>query len=373
METDITPTSEQRRIAFFVSPHGYGHAARASAVMAAVQHLAPSIRFEIFTQVPAWFFRASLNQPFGYHAWLTDIGLAQKNSLVEDMLETIDRLDSFLPFDSQHLTDLARQLDRLDCELVLCDISPMGIAAAHRTGLRAVLIENFTWDWIYEGYPDYRDQLNRHIGIMRQLFESADFHIQTEPICNVQPADLSTPPVSRAIRSTAGRIRAELNVPEQATMVLLTMGGAGWDHGPVKGAGDGDNTFIVVSGSDNATERHGNVITLARNSGIFHPDLVNACDGVIGKTGYSTLAEVYQAGIPFGYINRPGFRESPVIAAYIDANMHGLPLTEAQLQNGDWFLKLQELLSLPRIRRKNDNGANHVAKFICNLLGVSQP
>ena len=31
---------------------------------------------------------------------------------------------------------------------------------------------------------------------------------------------------------------------------------------------------------------------------VFHPDLVNASDAVIGKAGYNTLAEVFYAGTP---------------------------------------------------------------------------
>ena len=48
------------RIAYFVTPHGFGHAARAAAVMVALQEIDPAIQFDIFTQVPRWFFQDSL-------------------------------------------------------------------------------------------------------------------------------------------------------------------------------------------------------------------------------------------------------------------------------------------------------------------------
>ena len=38
------------RLAFFVSPHGYGHAARSSAVMAAL-HRKSGVEFELYTTV----------------------------------------------------------------------------------------------------------------------------------------------------------------------------------------------------------------------------------------------------------------------------------------------------------------------------------
>jgi hypothetical protein len=80
MQLIMRPNHETatHRIAYFITPHGYGHAARASAVMAAVHQINAAVRFEIFTQVPEWFFQDSLSGPYGHHALLTDIGLAQK-------------------------------------------------------------------------------------------------------------------------------------------------------------------------------------------------------------------------------------------------------------------------------------------------------
>lgn len=113
-------------IAYFISPHGFGHAARAAAVMAAIHQLSPTVHFEIFTQVPEWFFAESLTVPFGYHPLLTDIGLVQQNSLIEDLPGTLRRLEDFLPFAPEQLEGLARQLSQLKCDLVICDIAPPG-------------------------------------------------------------------------------------------------------------------------------------------------------------------------------------------------------------------------------------------------------
>ena len=47
-----------KRIAYFISPHGFGHAARAAAVMQAISDTDAAVGFEIFTTVPSWFFQA---------------------------------------------------------------------------------------------------------------------------------------------------------------------------------------------------------------------------------------------------------------------------------------------------------------------------
>lgn len=357
-------------IAYFISPHGYGHAARASAVMTALQTLRPNLHFEIFTRTPSWFFADSGVQSYRYHELLTDIGLVQKDALSEDMPQTIATLDEFLPFDPAFLHDLARQVTtaKPPCRLVLCDIAPMGIAVAHEAGIPSVLIENFTWDWIYEGYPDYSAQLEPHIAYLRHLFESADYHIQTEPLCEPRPADLLTPPISRKIREPRSRVRQKLAVPDAAKMVTISMGGVSWDYGFLEQSSQLEQVVFVAAGSNQQRLNSRNLINLSRELDIFHPDLVNASDAVLGKVGYSTIAEIYQAGAPFGFLTRPAFRESPVLERYASAHLPSLTFTEGEFQNGEWLAKVAKLLALPRNGRPKPNGADQIARFLLGLL-----
>ncbi|MGM0453008.1 MAG: NUDIX hydrolase [Thermodesulfobacteriota bacterium] len=140
-------------LAYFITPHGFGHAARASAVMEAVYERWPFVRFEIFGNTPEWFFADGLTVPHGCHAAETDIGMVQQSSLEVDQKKTIEALDAFLPFDDGQIEAFAGRLRALDCRAVICDIAPLGIAAGKRAGLPTVLVENFTWDWIYRGDP----------------------------------------------------------------------------------------------------------------------------------------------------------------------------------------------------------------------------
>lgn len=150
-------------IGYFISLHGFGHAARASAVMEAMHGINPSIRFEIFTTIPEWFFLQSLSGPFTYHSFLTDIGMVQETPLREDLKETFRKLSNFLPYDGSKIESLSREVSRTKCRLIICDISPMGIAVAQMSQVPSVLIENFTWDWVYENYVSVDSPINQYI------------------------------------------------------------------------------------------------------------------------------------------------------------------------------------------------------------------
>ena len=166
----------------------------------------------------------------------------------------------------------------------------------------------------------------------------------------------------------AQQIRQKLGLPDEAKMVLITMGGNQWDYTFLERLKDKDNVYFVVPGPSEQIELQDNLLLLPHHSEFFHPDLVNACDAIIGKVGYSTVAEVYHAGVPFAYITRPKFRESQPLAAYIESQMNGIQITETQFQNGDWLSLLPDLLALPRIQRHSPNGADQVANFVRGML-----
>lgn len=352
------------RIAFFISPHGFGHAARASAVMGALREYHPNIGFEIFTTVPSWFFEDSLGEGFGYHPLLTDVGLVQRDPLHVDLPETIRRLKHFLPFEGSALAKAADVIRKRGCSLIVCDISPMGILVAREAGIPSLLVENFTWDWLYEGYRLLAKPLERHLPYLREIFRGSDYHIQTEPFCLPQDADLRSAPVSRKIRTSPQATRERLGIPLNIRAVLITMGGIPEQYRFLEQLRSINDVRFIIPGAAEAMRVQENLVLLPHRSPFFHPDLVHASDAVIGKVGYSTLAEVYYAGVPFGYVWREGFRESLVLVSYIEKYMNGLPIEETDFISGRWLSALPELLAMPKIRRSHPRGDEQVARFI---------
>jgi hypothetical protein len=356
-------------MAYFISPHGYGHAARACAVMEALYQLDPQIEFEIFTSVPVWFFTRSLSSAFTYHAFLTDIGLKQRSALEPDLPGTVEALDRLMPFDPEQINFLAEVIRASDCRMVLCDIAPMGIRVAQQAGLPSVLIENFTWDWIYEGYVDQEKDFQRYITYLKELFTRADLHIQTEPFCIPDATAFRVNPISRPWKTAGNEMRKNLDLNEDRKLVLITMGGIRSLYPFIKKLAERRDCFFVVPGAGETREAHSNVLILPQNSGLYHPDLIQAAGLVIGKAGYSTMAEVYAAGVPFGYISADHFRETAALVAFIEKEIHSLLITEEEYYQGAWLEKvLPRLLTMPHIERTTENGAVQAARFIYERL-----
>lgn len=356
-------------IACFVSPHGFGHAARICAVLHALQRLVPALHAHIFTTVPEWFFAESLPGAFTYHACLTDIGMVQTSPLHEDIEATVERLDAFLPFHASHVDKLAATVSATAARAVLCDISPLGIAVAATAGLPSVLIENFTWDWIYEGYTADHPRMAVFAQYLAGLFNRATLRIQAEPVCRRVPSAHTVPPISRSPRSSPAATRRALGVPDSTRMVLLTMGGVSHATIPSTVPGQPHDLAIVIPNNVPQLKRNGNLILLPWHSDFYHPDLVAAADVVIGKLGYSTIAEVFSAGTALAWLPRPKFRESAAMAAFVRAAINHVELSEAALENGSWLQAILPLLTRPRCQQERLNGALAAARIIAGLLG----
>lgn len=357
-------------IAYIISSHGYGHAARAAAVISALAEHRPDLSFHIFTQVNPAFFEVSHLGNYQYHSEWTDVGLVQAGPFTEDLSATAGLLAKFLSQAPQTIQRIKTEIQNQDCQLVICDISPIGITAAVEAKVPAFLVENFTWDWIYAGYPQWRSQLNPAIQVLGDWFRSASCHIQTTPVCAPNPtADLVTSPVSRKNQNSRAEIRSLLKIPQDAKTVLITTGGI--ENRPVFMDQLGqhrDAYFLVPGGSNDGLRIEGNVIAFPHQSNLYHPDLVQASDLVIGKAGYSTIAEVYHAGIPFGYVLRANFPETAPLVEYIQQEIPGGEIPAEEFNTGAWLEKLDFFLSLPRVARTSPNGADQIADFILEQL-----
>lgn len=351
-------------VACFVTPHGFGHAARACAILAALRERVPGLAVHLFTTVPRWFLRDSLGPGFSLHRLESDVGLVQRGPLAEDLPATVARLRALYPPRPELLGRLARTLRRAGCKLVLCDISPLGIAAARAACLPAVLIENFTWDWIYRGLIGREPRLAPFANLLGELARQADLRIQAAPACRFDPRALQVGPVSRRLRATRAAIRAALGVPPRRPLVLVTMGGI--PHGVFAAAplaAQPGVSFVLAGGA--ATHRRiGNALLLPHRSGFNHPDLVAAADAVVGKIGYSTLAEASRAGVPYGFVPRSGFRESSVLGRWVLARGRGLRIDPAAFATGEWVRRVPALLALGRTRERLTDGAREAADLI---------
>lgn len=361
-------------IAYFISPHGFGHAARAAGVMQACQSQRDDLFFDLYTTVPAWFFEQSRIANFHWFNVHSDIGVLQSTPFTEDFEATLAALACFYPPADGRMDLLAQNLLENKAELVICDIAPLGILAAKKAGIPALLVENFTWDWIYQAYLQDYAQFDDFIALLESYFARADVRIQSEPLCATAPGAHYLPhPIARCAFSTPEHTRKALGIAESESVVLISMGGIAEDFQALEQLHALPATTFLIPGGSDRLHRQANCVFLPHHSDFYHPDLIAAANAIIGKAGYSTIAEVLQAGIPFAFISRDRFREAEVLSRHIRENLPSIEITESEYRAGDWMRRIPELLTLPYSTTPHPNGAATAARIVLEMLPVYPP
>ena len=355
------------RFAAFVSPHGFGHAARASAVLAEVQRRAGG-RFELYTTAPRWFFDESLEGTFRYHEVEVDVGFRQKSALEFDCAETVRALSALVPFDRAIVARLAAEVRAAGCLAVFCDIAPLGVAVAEEAGLPSVLLENFSWPWLYEPLFAEAPELRELSDELDHWSARATRHVQARPVCERHDAFELVDPISREPRLDRPSARAAMGITDEDPLVVVTMGGYGealpfLDQLRARG----DTTFLVTGAG--ATGRDRNVLLFDNNTPLFMPDLLRAADAVVAKLGYGMVSEVWREGIPLAYVTRPDFREMASLEAFAGQELEGFLVSKDEYADGAWIERLPDLIGRPR-RARGPGGAGRVAEVI---LEISSP
>lgn len=361
------------KIAYFISSHGFGHASRTAAIIEALSKAlardGKMSEFTIYTETPQWFFEDSLTVPFNYHRTTVDVGMIQLTPIVMDIPGTVTKVKSFLDSLPEESDRIAIELKQNGIDLVIADISPLGIVAAEKAGIPSVMFENFTWDWIYETFIPEHPEFGKICNSLRNIFKRATFHGQFAPVCEPNSAcDILLPPVSREPRTAPSLIREQIGIRPNEKMALIAMGGV-----PSKMATEDridtayDNVVFVLSGDYEKIERRNNIIFIPHHSDFYHPDLVNAADFVFGKAGYSTCSEIYNMGKPFAYLLRPDFRESNVLGSALKSISFAFEIDAHDFNK----LHLDYWIAQMALCRKSQsliNGADVAAEFLMDAL-----
>ena len=351
-------------LAVFVSSHGFGHASRSCAVLEQLCDLEPRVHIELFTRIPEWFF-ASLGQRLHFHELDCDLGLVQTDAFEVDYRATLSDLSDRLPFRPTLIQNLAQQVNALGCHAVLCDIAPLGLAVAKAARLPSVLIENFTWDWIYSGLAQQAPALKDYAKLLQPHFMGADIHIQTEPVCLPNRNAHRVGPIARGFRTGVSETRGALSVAPTDPLVFITMGGTRIGFPFLEQLKDRfPEIRFAVSGASEVIETDRNLTLLPVHCPLHHPDLVRAADLVIGKAGYSTIAEVHTAGVPFGCFIRADYPEMGPLVKFIEKEIPTKMFAPEQFANGAWLEELPELLVMKSVSRSSVSAAAECATLV---------
>lgn len=350
------------KISVYVSDHGYGHATR---TVALARELAAEsggdLRLEVLNHHAHDLLRSSLAGLRGVTVLdrPTDVGfVCREDRLSFDRGRTALRVSNWIAGWKGFVSEEVSRLRADPPDLILSDVAPEPHLVAAKLGVRSASASNFSWVDQYEPHlrPDLIAPLRGAYGLAARWY-AYPMRTELSGIPGVLPVGL----VTREPRHSRSDVRRRLGVSEEEVLVHL---GFGWSSDAVAAAREIDAAYLPrdvrlllpsnLAGLAAFQDDPRRVALIPEDETEAH-EMIAACDLVIAKAGYSTVAEAIAGRVPVLVVPVEGSVENAVIARTIESLGIGLSVSDEGILDGRLFAVAAEMLDdLGRYRAAYD-------------------
>lgn len=355
------------RIAYYISSHGFGHAARQQAI---IRELAKDgAEIHVRSATPRKFFTAATS----YHQQRYDIGMIQRDALHFDVPASLQWMADFLKEQPALIQQELAFIREKKIDLIVSDMPPIAFEIAEQAQIPSVAITHFTWDWVYEHYIEDYPNYAYLVDSLRESYLKASLALQMQvPIPHPFSMFNTVEPLPLVYnRATKSRevVREEFAVPDGMPMVILSMGGHEWGSSDIRALKSRkDAVFLLMpSAWEQVSDKPEQFRLIPTNYPDYH-NLIAASDLLVGKAGGSTVAEVLGHQTPMIYTTQASWRESELLAASLESYGVAWHLPMPDFMQGAWIelleTALKPSLSWPALAR---DGAEKAAERLRGL------
>ncbi len=355
-------------IAYYITPHGFGHAVRSLEIVRCLLNLKPNIEVLLITDIPASLVEENTGRELKMRKTRLDIGLYQYDSIRFDLGKTLSALLDLKSQSGRIIREESAFLKEQRIDAVICDIPFLPFHAAHDCGIPAIGISNFTWDWIYESYEGSDPRWGDIRSWVREYYAMCGLFLQL-PMhgdCSACPVIEDSPLVARVSGRNRSEVRRLLGLDPHRKVFLAAFTTLEMNERALRRIEEiRDVTFLYKSPMEFPVS---NALSID-GTGISYVDAVAAADSVITKPGYGIVSDCLAHGTPVIYTDRGPFPEYPILVDGIRENLPSVFLDPGDLYRGNWEEAIGQILSMTRNSPPIDApGADFCARRIGDFL-----
>ena len=274
-------------VVFYITNHGFGHASRNVPIIKRLLKDSESKIYIKTDQTRCDFLKRNLHEYRDHIFYYDD---CNENGLILEkgkMSPNLSEMEQMIRKDFTqwrfYIAREARFLMDNKIDIVISDIIPWALKAAKACNIPCLLIGNFTWSEMYKSY------YGREIwGPYEECYRMADkavwYEIHAKELHEYCKDYECVSMVSRSVDETeAEKIRNKFS----KEIVFVSLGGSAEIGRPIH-VGHLPYEFLVTRG----LKMEGDNVHLLPENMVNTPDYIAACDYVIAKGGWSTVAEV---------------------------------------------------------------------------------
>jgi uncharacterized protein (TIGR00661 family) len=341
------------KICYYVSDHGWGHAARSIAVIRDLLTRDPNIEVIVKVDYALEFMRKSLpSERVNFERYHNDFGFFLKEgSLQVDRERTRRAIPQWLSEWNRFIENEKRYCAENDVTLIVSDIAPQPFVVARSLGIPGVAISNFTWHGIYENLFGETEE----VSAIREAYEQADL-VLVLPMAEPKLPFKCQTEIGLVVRRPVQErreVRAKLSVSPDACMIYTGLGMIRSSSPTVpkvletarRDLSDTNQDVIFLIPAHLSCDGHQAQVRVIPDNDTESQNYIAACDLVISKAGYSTVAEAIAGRVPMLLIERDEISEDNSTLQAIEALDIGRGISEEALLNGEFTEVIASWLS----------------------------
>ena len=139
-------------LCFSITAHGFGHGAISCSVINRVMEYYPKIKISVMTLLPKSYLDSRLKKSFNYYEVGSDFGMLMSSPIGIDIKSSQAKYQHLFE-NWQQSVDLEKQLlQEIKVDILISNISPISLDAAHQLGIKTASVAPFNWAQIYQAY-----------------------------------------------------------------------------------------------------------------------------------------------------------------------------------------------------------------------------
>jgi hypothetical protein len=357
-----------KKIAYYITPHGFGHAVRSLEILRTLLSLDRGIDVTLVSDIPEFLVQQNVGHPLPYRRARFDIGLVQLDSIRFDLARTLSALQNLQAVSKNVVAAEAHFLKSNSIDLVVADIPFLPFRAARECSIPSMGVGNFTWDWIYSEYAEQNSGWWEIISWIRQGYSDCDLLLQL-PMhgdCSACPRRQDVPLVARRATRSPSETRTILGIPSHRPIYLIAFSELGLSVSALRAIERIPEVLFLYKHPLHYDLNNGLCIDTLN---ISYADVVAAVDAVITKPGYGIVSDCLAHGTPMIYTDRGPFPEYPILVETMRAQLKTAFISAADLYAGDWERAIRGIGQLlPRAYPRRTDGAEVCAGTILQKL-----
>lgn len=358
-----------------ISGHGLGHAAQMAAVLPSLAAALPGLRLTLRSSASETALRDMIPLPFTLLPLEGDVGMIMHGPTRVDAEASLAAYAALHQDWEAAISAEAERLRALAPDLLLADVSYLGLAGAQRLGLPNLALCSLNWADILEAYCGSLPGAPAILAQIRAAYAGADAFLRLEPAMPMAtlPNTRSVPPVARLGRDRRSDLEAAGLIEPGEILILVSFGGIpmGRDMAvlPVRPGW----RWLLGGALPPGLEPRPDILpyplpTPPGSEPLRFIDLIRSSAALVTKTGYGSFVEATHNGCRLLYQPRPDWPESPWLEPWPHAQGTALAIPEAALMGGEIVAYLDRLLAEPAPKVKEAEGIEAVLACVLGHL-----